>query len=196
MDVKVNAPARLKHQLMTAKPGLVAIGTVTDPYQPLEKRYQITRRCLEGLLEKGFPVNLLTRSPLCLRDLDLFKQFKEIEVGLTITTHDEAMRKLFEPHCPSISSRVDALRVLSQERIRTYAFIGPMLPLNPEILTQMLEGLVHEVLIDRMNYSNKVKRLYYQNGLDTYLTYDYFKVVGENLKEGFEKKGISVTMVF
>lgn len=196
VDVKVNAPVRLKHQLMRARPGLVAIGTVTDSYQPLEKKYQVTRRCLEGLLDKEFPVNLLTRSPLCLRDMDLFKKFKEIEVGLTITTHDEAMRKLFEPRSPSISSRVDALRTLYQEGIRTYAFIGPMLPLNPEILIKRLEGVVHQVLIDRMNYSYKVKKLYHQNGLDTYLTHDYFKVVGEDLKEGFEKKGIPVTVVF
>lgn len=196
VDVKVNAPARLKHQLMRTKPGLVAIGTVTDPYQPLEKKYHITRRCLETLLEKEFPINLLTRSPLCLRDRDLFKQFKEIEVGLSVTTHDEAMRRLFEPHSPSISSRLDALRTLSQEGIKTYAFIGPMLPLNPETLVKMLEGLVHEVLIDRMNYSNKVKKLYHQNGLDTFLTHDYFKSVGDELRERFERKGIPVTRVF
>jgi DNA repair photolyase len=174
IDVKVNAPSLLKQQLIRAKQGVVAISTVTDPYQPIEKRYRVTRRCLEVLLDQEFPVNLLTRSPLCLRDLDLFKRFKKIEVGLTVTTHDEAMKKLFEPCSPSIPSRIRALETLHKEKIRTYAFIGPLLPLKPAPLVKMLEGLVDEVLIDRMNYPNKVKGLYLKNGLDTYLTDDYF----------------------
>jgi DNA repair photolyase len=196
IDVKVNAPSLLKQQLIRAKQGVVAISTVTDPYQPIEKRYRITRRCLEVLLDKEFPVNLLTRSPLCLRDLDLLKRFKKIEVGLTVTTHDEAIKKLFEPCSPSIPSRIRALETLRKEKIRTYAFIGPLLPLKPAPLVKMLEGLVDEVLIDRMNYPNKVKGLYRKNGLDTYLTDDYFISIGIDLKERFEKKGISVTMVF
>ena len=196
IDVKVNAPSLLKNQLKRAKPGIVAISTVTDPYQPIEKTYKITRGCLEALLDKQFPVNLLTRSPLCLRDFDLFKRFKKIEVGLTVTTHDEAMKKLFEPCSPSIPSRIRALETLRQERVRTYAFIGPLLPLKPAPLVKMLEGLVDEVLIDRVNYPNKVKGLYRKNGLDAYLTDDYFNVIGMDLKERFEKKGISVTMIF
>jgi len=196
IDVKVNAPSLLKNQLKRAKPGMVAISTVTDPYQPIEKTYKITRGCLETLLDKQFPVNLLTRSPLCLRDIDLFKRFKKIEVGLTVTTHDEAMKKLVEPCSPSISSRIKALETLRKERVRTYAFIGPLLPLKPAPMVKMLEGLVDEVLIDRMNYPNKVKGVYRKNGLDTYLTDDYFNVIGMDLKERFEKKGIPVTMIF
>jgi len=196
IDVKVNAPSLLKNQLKRAKPGMVAISTVTDPYQPIEKTYKITRGCLEALLDKQFPVNLLTRSPLCLRDIDLFKRFKKIEVGLTVATHDEAMKKLFEPCSPSISSRIKALETLRKERVRTYAFIGPLLPLKPAPLAKMLEGLVDTVLIDRVNYPNKVKGLYHKNGLDSYLTDDYFNVIGMDLKERFEKKGIAVTMIF
>lgn len=196
IDVKVNAPSLLKNQLKRAKPGIVAISTVTDPYQPIEKTYKITRGCLEALLDKQFPVNLLTRSPLCLQDIDLFKRFKKIEVGLTVTTHDEAMKKLFEPCSPSIPSRIKALETLRKERVKTYAFIGPLLPLNPAHMVKMLEGLVDAVLIDRMNYPNKVKGIYRKNGLDAYLTDDYFNVIGMDLKERFEKKGISVTMIF
>ena len=196
IDVKVNAPSLLKNQLKRAKPGIVAISTVTDPYQPIEKTYKITRGCLEALLDKQFPVNLLTRSPLCLQDIELFKRFKKIEVGLTVTTHDEAMKKLFEPCSPSIPSRIKALETLRKERVKTYAFIGPLLPLNPAPMVKMLEGLVDAVLIDRMNYPNKVKGIYRKNGLDAYLTDDYFNVIGMDLKERFEKKGISVTMIF
>jgi DNA repair photolyase len=196
IDVKVNAPQLLRKQLKRTKQGVVALSTVTDPYQPIEKKYQLTRKCLEALLEAQLSVNLLTRSPLCLRDIDLFKQFERIEAGFSISTHDEGIRKLFEPHSPSIDSRVKALRALHREKIRTYAFVGPMLPLDPKPLVAMLEGVIDEVLIDRMNYPNKVKAIYRKAKLDRYLEENYFHVVGAELKERFEKKGIAVTMIF
>jgi len=196
IDVKVNAPQLLRKQLKRARQGIVALSTVTDPYQPLEEKYQLTRGCLEVLLEDQFSVNILTRSPLCLRDIDLFKQFKKIEVGLSITTHDEGIKNIFEPHSPSIRSRVETLEVLRQEGIGTYVFIGPMLPLDPIPLVTMLEGLFDEVLIDRMNYPNKVKAIYRKAKLDEYLEEDYFHLVGMELKERFEQKGIAITMCF
>jgi len=196
IDVKVNAPYLLRKQLKRAKQGVVALSTVTDPYQPIEKKYRLTRKCLEALLETQFSVNLLTRSSLCLRDMDLFKQFKNIEVGLSITTHDERIRKMFEPNSPSIQSRVNTLRTLRQEKIETYAFLGPMLPLDPKPMVAMLDGLVDEVLIDRMNYPNKVKAIYRQAKLEKYLEENYFHLVGMELKERFEKKGVAVAMCF
>lgn len=196
IDVKVNAPHLLRKQLKRARRGVVALSTVTDPYQPIEKTYQLTRGCLKALLDHQFPVNVLTRSPLCLRDIDLFKQFKNIEVGLSITTQDEGIRKIFEPHSPPIQSRVKTLRALRKEKIGTYAFIGPMLPLDPIRLVTMLNGLIDEVLIDRMNYPNKVKAIYRKAKLDQYLEEGYFHLVGMELKERFEKIGIAVSMVF
>jgi DNA repair photolyase len=196
VDVKVNAAYLLRKQLKRAGHGVVALSTVTDPYQPAEKKYQLTRKCLEALLDAQLSVNLLTRSPLCLRDMDLFKRFKRIEVGFSITTHDEGIKKIFEPCSPSILSRVKALRVLRQEKIGTYAFIGPTLPLDPKPLVTMLDGLVDEVLVDRMNYPNKVKAIYDKAGLDQYLEEDYFRLVGTELKERFEEKGIPVSMIF
>lgn len=196
IDVKVNAPHLLKNQLKRTKWGTVALSTVTDPYQPLERNYQLTRKCLEILLDHQFPVNILTRSPLCLRDIDLLKRFERIEVGLSITTHDENIKKIFEPRSPSIRSRVNTLKTLRKEKIRTYAFIGPMLPLDPIPLMKMLEGLIDEVLIDRMNYPNKVKAIYRKAKLERYLEEDYFHLVGMELKGRFEKIGIPVSMCF
>jgi len=196
VDVKVNAPNILRKQLKMARPGTVSLSTVTDPYQPLEKRYELTRRCLEALLDQQFSVSILTRSPLCLRDIDLFKQFRNIEVGLSITTQDDNIKKIFEPYSPSIQSRVKALQTLRQEKLGTYAFIGPMLPLDPKPLVKMLDGLVDEVLIDRMNYSNKVKAIYRREKLEKYLEDDYFHYTGMELKEAFEKNGISVSMCY
>ncbi|MFB3883727.1 MAG: radical SAM protein [Thermodesulfobacteriota bacterium] len=196
VDVKINAPHLLRRQLNRARQGVIALSTVTDPYQPLERTYQLTRKCLSILLENQFSVNLLTRSPLCLRDIDLFKQFEKIEVGISITTHDETVKKIFEPHSPSIDVRVKALEALRKEKIATYAFIGPMLPLDPEELVKRLGALVDEVLIDRMNYPNKVKAIYRNAGWGPYLEEGYFRMVGMELKKGFEKKGVSVSMIF
>ena len=196
VDVKVNAPHLLERQLKRARRGSVILGSVTDPYQPLEKTYKLTRSCLEALLECQFDVNLLTRSPLCLRDIDLLKQFKKIEVGFSIATHDEEITKMFEPHSPSIQSRMEALRTLHDQKIRTFAFIGPMLPLDPVQLVSMLKGIVDEVLIDRMNYANKVKAIYRGAGLERYLEDNYFTLFGRNLRERFENIGIPVTMCY
>jgi len=117
-------------------------------------------------------------------------------VGLSITTHDEHIKKIFEPYSPSIRSRVQTLKTLHKENISTYAFIGPTLPLDPILLVRMLEGLINEVLIDRMNYTNKVKAIYRKAKLEQYLGDDYFHLIGMELKEGFEKKGIPVSMCY
>jgi DNA repair photolyase len=117
-------------------------------------------------------------------------------VGFSITTDDEDIKKIFEPHSPSISSRVKALRTLHEEKIGTYAFVGPMLPLDPKKLVTLLDGSIDEVLIDRMNYLNRVKAIYRKAKLDQYLDEDYFRFTGAELKERFEKKGVAVSMIF
>jgi DNA repair photolyase len=196
VDVKVNAPEVFYRQLCRARKGSVLIGTVTDPYQPAEKHYRITRGCLEALLERQFPVHILTRSPLCVRDVDLFKKFEDISVGLSVTTDSEKIKKVFEPNSPPIQSRIQALRTLHEEGVRTNAFIGPMLSLNPEKICEMLAGIVDEVLVDRLNYSNKVKGLYRKAGYAQYLEDAYFIQTASILKESFEMKGIPVSVIF
>jgi len=196
VDVKVNAPEVLRRQLRRAQRGSLLIGTVTDPYQPAEKHYRITRGCLEALLERQFPINILTRSSLVIRDVDLFRQFEDISVGLSVTTDREEIKKIFEPNSPSIKSRIEALKALHEKGVSTYAFIGPMLPLNPENLFNMLAGIVDEVLIDRLNYSNKVKGLYRKAGYAPYLEDAYFSQTASIMKESFERAGIPVSVIF
>lgn len=196
VDVKVNAPDVLRRQLKRVKRGTVLIGTVTDPYQPVEKTYHVTRRCLEAFLERQFPVNILTRSPLVVRDIDLFRQFKDIAVGLSVTTDSEEIKKIFEPNSPSIKSRIEALKALHDGGVPTYAFIGPMLPLNPKKVFEMIVGLVDEVLIDRLNYSNKVKGFYRKSGYAPYLEDGYFTHTASTLKEDFERRGVPVCVLF
>jgi DNA repair photolyase len=196
VDVKINAPQVLARQLKRPKEGSVLIGTVTDPYQPLEKKYRITRGCLEALLESRLSLNILTRSSLAVRDIDLFKKLHNIEIGLSITTDSEETKKLFEPNSPSISSRIEALKKIHDAGISTYVFIGPMLPLDPKKIIDMIAGAADSVLIDRLNYSNKVLSIYRRNGLEDFLQHDYFSSTGLELKEKFEKRGIPVSIFF
>ena len=86
-----------------------------------------------------------------LRDIDLLKVPNEIEVGMTVTTADEGIRRLFEPHAPPIKDRIKALDELHGAGISTYAMIAPMLP-KAEGIAAELKGKVDYVLIDRMNY--------------------------------------------
>jgi len=82
------------------------------------------------------------------------------------------------------------------EGATTYVVVGPMLPLDTERLLEMLTGIIDEVLIDRHNYSNKVKSLYRKTGYAPYLEDAYFIQTASTLKEGFEKKGIPVSVIF
>ncbi len=196
VDIKVNAPEVLRRQVKKKRGGRLLVGTVTDPYQPAEREYQVTRRCLEVLGDGTLDVTLLTRSPLCLRDVDIITRIEGMEVGVTVTTDRDEMRRLFEPFAPPIESRIEALRTLHGERVRTYAFVGPMLPLDPLRLIEALSGAVDEVLVDRLNYSNKVKALYRKADLTRFLDDAYFVDTACALREGFRKEGVPVSVLF
>ena len=95
IDVKINAPELLEQEVKKKKVGRIWISGVCDPYQPLEKKYMITRRCLEILVEAAWPFTIQTKSPLVLRDLEIIKRASDAEVCFTITTADEKIRRVF-----------------------------------------------------------------------------------------------------
>jgi len=128
VDVKINAAEVLARQMRRAKRGNIASGTVTDPYQPLEREYKITRTCLEVLTDYDFPVSILTKSDLVLRDLDLLRRLRDVEVGFTITSLDEEVRRIFEPRSSPAVARLAALAELAGAGVKTWAFCGPLLP--------------------------------------------------------------------
>jgi DNA repair photolyase len=189
VDVKLNAPDLLKKEITRKKVDRVWISGVCDPYQPLEGRYKLTRQCLEILASNDWPVTVQTRSPLVLRDLDILKTGKSFEVGLSITTADDAIRKLFEPNAPSIKERVRALDELHRAGIRTYAMIAPILPMA-ETLAEILADKVDSVIIDRMNY-HYGDWVYRKYGLEAYLTDDYFSRTEQVLSSAFVHLGTS-----
>lgn len=169
VDIKVNAPEVLAKQVKRIRNGQVLLSSVTDPYQPIESKYGLTRQCLEILLRHSFSVDILTKSSLVLRDIDRIKEFEQIEVGLTITTDDDEVRKIFEPNVPPIAARLDTLKKLFDQGVRTYAFIGPVLPMNPERLAKMIRPYAHRILIDRMNYVSKTRKIFTQMGFTRWL---------------------------
>jgi DNA repair photolyase len=192
VDIKVNAPEVLQRQLKRAARGYVMLSSVTDPYQPLEENYRLTRRCLEILLKHQFPVGILTKSPLVLRDLDLIRQFDDIEVGMTITTEDDRIKKIFEPQAPPIAARIQALKELHDRGISTYVFIGPLLPQNPESLAEKIGPHVDSVLVDRMNYESKTIGLYRRHHLGEWVETDFVDEILDRLKEAFPGKEVSI----
>jgi len=196
VDAKINAPEVLRKQLRRAKRGMVWIASVCDPYQPLEVKYELTRRCLKELLQAQFPVNIQTKSKLVLRDLNLFKDFQEIEVGFTITTNDEKMARLFEPGAASVRERFEALETLHSSGIRTFAFIGPLLPGNPEKLVASLHGIVDRVFIDRMNYLGQVKAFYRRHKLDWAMEDNFFQEYKTRLISELRKRKMNFEAVF
>lgn len=134
VDVRINAPTVLREQLKKPHKGTVFLSSLTDPYQPLEKKYEITRKILQELLHgmKTNPelkVSILSRSYFVTRDIDLFKQFGDtIEVGFSINTLDESYRRNFEPVAAPAKRRLEELKELHDNGIRTYVGLGPVLP--------------------------------------------------------------------
>ena len=194
VDVKMNAPELLRKEITRKKRGTVWMSGVCDPYQPLEQKYGLTRKCLEILAVHEWPVVIQTRSSLVLRDLDILKGMKECEVGFSVTTADDDIRKLFEPRAPAIPERLHALEELHRAGVRTYAMIAPMLP-GAELLSHELEGRVDYVLVDRMNYSH-ADGLYRKFGLDEMRSDDYFARTGRTLAREFRKLKIPCNVVF
>jgi len=194
VDVKVNAISLLKNEVRNKKVGRVWVSGVCDPYQPLEKEYELTKGCLEVLLKCGWPVTIQTKSPLVLRDMELLTKFKEIEVGLTITTADENIKKVFEPNSPPIKSRIETLEKLHSEGVKTFAMIAPLLP-KAEGLAAQLSGRVEYVLIDKMNY-HYADWVYRRYKLEYAANDNFFTRKKLELANAFKKEGIPYQLLF
>jgi len=196
VDVKINAPELLAAEVGKKRPGRVWISGVCDPYQPLERKYRITGRCLEILTASGWPFTVQTKSALVLRDLEILKKARknDIEVGFSIATADDGIRKIFEPVASPIEKRIEALGTIRENGICTFAMIAPLLP-GAEGLARLLKGKADYVLVDRMNYHH-ADRIYKKHGLQWAMEDSYFERMGRELKQQFKTAGIPCQILF
>jgi DNA repair photolyase len=145
--VKVNVPERVRADLRKPswKGELVALGTNTDPYQWVESRYRLTRGVWEAMRDYSNPCSVLTKSPLLLRDLDLFRELVErtdFSANLSIPTLDEKAWRQTEPHTPHPRTRLEAVAELTRNGIPSSVLIAPLMPgINdsPEQVERILE---------------------------------------------------------
>ena len=127
VDVKVNAPEVLEKQLRRATPGGVFTSSACDAWQPLEKEWELTRRCCRLLTDHGFSVHALTKNALVLRDFDVLRPGLS-RIGTTITTLDERLAALWEPLASPVEGRWDILQQAKEAGFETSVMFGPLLP--------------------------------------------------------------------
>jgi DNA repair photolyase len=144
--MKPDAPALLERELYAPgySPRTIAIGTNTDPYQPIEKQYEIMRRILEVLERAGHPVGIVTKSALVTRDIDILSRMASrnlARVAISVTTLDGALARRMEPRAASPARRLEALRRLAQAGIPTSVMVAPVIPaLNDAEIERILDA--------------------------------------------------------
>lgn len=189
VEVKKNIADILRNELRRKrKTGTAFLSSVCDPYQPAERRYKLTRQCLELLREYGWGIDILTKSPLVTRDIDILSSSLDVSVGLSISTDDDHVRKILEPNSPPIGSRVVTLQKLRDAGIRTSAFVAPMLPMNPEKLYRMISPYIESVMFDSLNYKSQVAGIFIKNGWGYALSPEYASRTSNILRHLFNDK--------
>jgi len=191
VDVKVNAAEVLREEVRDLAPGIVRLSPIlTDPYQPLERKYRVTRACLEVLLEAGFAPVILTRAARVLDDLDLLREFPHAAVGFSIPTDDDRVRRDFEPGADPIEERLEALAELRRAGLTCFAVVQPVLPMNPEALAERLAEQVEVVRVDRMHSMHLAQPLYAAAGRVEAATDEFFAETTRRLCDAFTKLGV------
>jgi DNA repair photolyase len=145
--MKPNAPELLERELSAPNyvPKIIAIGTNTDPYQPIERRHQIMRRILEVLERAGHPVGIVTKSALVLRDLDILARMAKrdlVKVAISVTTLDAKLARTMEPRASVPQRRLDALKQLVSAGVPASAMVAPVIPaLNDAEIERILDAV-------------------------------------------------------
>jgi len=144
--VKPDAAELLRKELADPKykPRMIAMGTNTDPYQPIEKKWRVTRDILEVLREAGHPVGIVTKSALVMRDIDILSEMAErnlAKVALSITTLDPKLARAMEPRAPTPQRRLATVRALSNAGIPTAVMVAPIVPaINDSEIERILDA--------------------------------------------------------
>lgn len=177
IEVKENSLQLLKRELRKRQPSMIGTGAMTDPYIPLEKRLKYLRNALELIYDYGFGFTCITKSDLILRDLELLKKINEktrVVVQMTLTTADEGLCSILEPHVCTTSRRVEVLKILDEAGIPTVVWLCPILPYINDtfeninsILDYCIESNVKGILCHGMGLTlREGNREYFYSKLD------------------------------
>ncbi len=201
VEIRKNMPVLVAKQKKKLS-GVVGLGTVTDPYQSAEENSKITRYCLEQLATSKLSTCVQTKSDLIIRDIDILQRMKNVEVGFTINTMDEKIAKKIEPGAPSPKRRVEALRQLSEAGIKTWVFLGPVIPqindsreLLEDVIQQVKNAGAGKLMYDRLrlkpHLEQRLRKLFgYEKAKEVFMLakdkewYDRISVKIENLCDG------------
>jgi DNA repair photolyase len=131
VEVRVNIAEALRKELHRRREGSLAIGTATDPYQPIEGKYRLTRRCLEALVDSPMPTSIITKGPLVVRDIDVLKKLDEkteLTVYFSVPCVDEDLVRKTDPGTAPPRQRLRALRMLREAGLDAAVLCMPVLP--------------------------------------------------------------------
>lgn len=153
LDVKIDATELIPENTRKFKNKSIMISSVTDPYQPAEKKYTLMRGILENLTPLEPDLCVLTKSDLIIRDIDLLKRFKKCTTGVSLSLLDDKIRKEVEPFSCSVERRINAVKELKKAGVRTFIFISPILPelTNWEEIVAETQNFVDEYWFENLN---------------------------------------------
>jgi DNA repair photolyase len=207
--VKRNAVELLRKDLESLRrrncSGTILLSSVTDPYQPVEATYRLSRGLIEVLADVAYPdrIGVLTKSPMVTRDIDVLQQLPNVEVGMTVTTTDNKLARWLEVRAPSSSKRLAALRKLAEARISTYAFVGPLIPdeteqlvMLDELFKRIADSGVRSVFVERMSvkpYLRQRLKSFGQDGNHPLLN-SQTSATDDVIKELLERNGLELRL--
>ncbi|MBI3783594.1 MAG: radical SAM protein [Deltaproteobacteria bacterium] len=193
LDVKVNAAEVLRRELRDHKPGIVRMSPIlTDPYQPVERKYRVTRSCIESMLGTDFVPFVLTRAARALEDIDLLRRFAHAGVGYSIPTDDDRYRQMIEPGADPVDERIAALQAFAEAGIFTAVVIQPLLPMNPEAFADRLAPFVKVVRIDRLQFPERSRHLFRKHGIEHVLDEAWAADTQQRLVARFRQHGVAI----
>ena len=184
VDVKINAPDLIVNGMKNYNDEFITIGSVTDVYHPVERNYQITRKVLEKLLPFQPDFDILTKSDLVLRDIDLLKKFKHVIVAISLSILDEKLQKALEPLASSPERRISTLKELHKKGIRNALFISPVFPFLTDWkkIILLTKDFVDEYWFENLNLYPSISQ-----GVYTFLSKNRTELV-EKYKEIYSGK--------
>lgn len=169
--IKTNAVELFEKELAgftaAARESSILLSSVTDAWQGPEKKYRLARGILEILARERYPgpVSILTKSPLVLDDLATIARLAAPDVGVTVTSTDDAISRVFEAHAPPASSRIEILKAFNDAGVPTYAFVGPLFPhfrFLPDKLDELFASIAKtgtkEIYVEQINLSAYIRK--------------------------------------